>query len=673
MITKDRLVVAISGCEHEKLPHDKETVTTYVIHVLYRNADSSDHIGKSVSWEVRHRYSDFNQLYHSLKSHANKYIANFHFPKKTIISLHSKEDIETKRRASLEQYLQLVVNLDPLPQEVISFLQIDQLQTNEPGPLSLDHVSSDNSNESHTTKSSPHSPRINYITEDEFHKSFHSASPVGSSNKKGIFSSFRNVFHSHNNSHVEESKSLKLKLASLSDSDVFVVFGLFTALFGTLIVYSKAILHLLIDPYHFFQSMNPLNIIYSSYFHSIRIAIETIIVCFIVVVTFHRFLGYVATVYLQKTMLQESGAFNMSIEWISFRLGLDRNEIIIHGFKWKNPDAFKRTPYFIGIENITMTIDMERLIEIFFHNEDKPIHIPFLAIDNLHVHIERGEKKVQGMNLWAALGANEDPEEIEVQKLINKSLSKHSPEEGNAYRPGKYISKGAKFISGKIIKKNGDDEGLSNGDVHDIQSHNNEEHDHTSSHSPEVKRNNSEHNDHEDSKYHHENSTHDDDEEDDEEDGHGVDQTVSQFVPEHMGIPYKFEVDRLSLSDFQLFAADYLSAKHVEGIMGKPILIEILNLTRRDLLKPPKRGVSRNRRPVYLDELVSRLINCLITKLLATNKLAMLTLMTSGVTSQATNAVLNVAHTGTSNYLIIVTYYYSIIFHRDVNRDRCHL
>jgi hypothetical protein len=128
-----------------------------------------------------------------------------------------------------------------------------------------------------------------------------------------------------------------------------------------------------------------------------------VVVC-LLMMSMHRILGYLATIQFQNVRTID-GAYNISVEWISFRIGFDRNEILFYGMTFHNPPQFKHTPYFIRIEESRYVLDIYSFIDVLiFGNKLRSIHILLLEIEGINFFIERGEKKSHGINIWAALG-----------------------------------------------------------------------------------------------------------------------------------------------------------------------------------------------------------------------------------------------------------------------------
>jgi len=86
------------------------------------------------------------------------------------------------------------------------------------------------------------------------------------------------------------------------------------------------------------------------------------------------------------------GQFAFHFHWISLRLGLDENNIVIYGLTWRNPtDDFKSSPYVLFIEQICIRFDCWSLIQSIRWN--KSIRIKEIRIENVNIYIEKCSHK----------------------------------------------------------------------------------------------------------------------------------------------------------------------------------------------------------------------------------------------------------------------------------------
>lgn len=122
----------------------------------------------------------------------------------------------------------------------------------------------------------------------------------------------------------------------------------------------------------------------------------------------HKVLGIIVTTYIQNTLTTKQGAFDINIEWISLRLGFDRNEIVVHGFSFKNPPNFDQSHDFIRIEELRVIFDIHSILRVFYHCNSNVLRINLIEIDRLTIHAEKGKRSSHGINVFAALGTTSE-------------------------------------------------------------------------------------------------------------------------------------------------------------------------------------------------------------------------------------------------------------------------
>jgi hypothetical protein len=105
------------------------------------------------------------------------------------------------------------------------------------------------------------------------------------------------------------------------------------------------------------------------------------------------------------------------------------------------------------------------------------------------------------------------------------------------------------------------------------------------------------------------------------------------------GVPYRLEIDFLLLHDLKLHAHDLLGASRSKDSNAGVIKLGTLGMMRDELTLPPNERSNGYRRGVYLDAVVWRLVNRLLSDLMRNNSLAMLMLLGSAAASQTTSAV----------------------------------
>ena len=102
----------------------------------------------------------------------------------------------------------------------------------------------------------------------------------------------------------------------------------------------------------------------------------------------NRILGHLVGYLIRSDKDHEkSGKFNIHIEWISFRLGLDWNQVVIHGIEWRNPPGFNKTPWLLRIEEVSVAIDLLSVFKAL--TADASINIQSICIRDMDIHTER--------------------------------------------------------------------------------------------------------------------------------------------------------------------------------------------------------------------------------------------------------------------------------------------
>ena len=164
----------------------------------------------------------------------------------------------------------------------------------------------------------------------------------------------------------------------------------------------------------------------------LQTAIKVILLLSAFLATFHRLLGLVVGLYVRNLLgwTQNNGKFDINIDWIALRIGWDKNQILFSGIVWKNPPRFKSTPCFISIKELTVTISSQYVYRALFRQnsaEESIIVIDEVVIDNAHIYIEKTSRKEDGLNLWAAFGA----ENVEDEKKCSGGLMSFLSSAGN--------------------------------------------------------------------------------------------------------------------------------------------------------------------------------------------------------------------------------------------------
>lgn len=396
----------------------------------------------------------------------------------------------------------------------------------------------------------------------------------------------------------------------------------------------------------------------------------------------HRLLGYLWNLNIQRNVRRSDGSYNISVEWVSFRIGLDRNEILFHGTTFHNPPSFKHTPYFIRIEDTRFVVDIYSMIDVLiFGNKSRSIHIILLEMDGINVYVERGEKKSDGINVWAALGAQNDSQEKDVQDYVLHAMAaasnianpltsllkkfgrsrNRSASSSNNLSAMSTDSNHAATNTSNILGHKDDLLTVQSNAVNQIQSigqffNNLQSHpqnnDNSQDHTAKLSTSNSLDED-DNAAYV---GTWQDVESDDENvPDPAIDPMASEGSPRRntshvvasnkgWGMPHIFEVDRWTVHDFKLHAQDFLNAQHSETKAATYIQIKAINMERRELTKPaPKNSTNKRRRGLFFDELSWRMIYRMNMELFTTNQITMVRLIAAATANQTTNAVLDVA------------------------------
>lgn len=139
---------------------------------------------------------------------------------------------------------------------------------------------------------------------------------------------------------------------------------------------------------------------------------------------YHRLLGQASGAFLRHILgwTPKNGKFFLEIEWISLRLGLDKNQIVVGGVSWRNPPQFKK-PFFLTIRELTVSFDAVSVLRAVRSGGSSAIHVHEITLDKANVHLESDRPKPKGsgcLNVWACLGA----ETAEEEKAISVGVWK---------------------------------------------------------------------------------------------------------------------------------------------------------------------------------------------------------------------------------------------------------
>jgi hypothetical protein len=176
------------------------------------------------------------------------------------------------------------------------------------------------------------------------------------------------------------------------------------------------------------------NVLYKEILSQFIIRITLLMKLLLLFLFIHRILGYIAG-YLIRSKLdpEKTGKFNIHIEWISFRVGLDWNQVVIHGIEWRNPPGFINTPWLLRIEEVSVAIDVLSVFRAI--TTDASIHIQSIFARGVDLHIERyspsgdpsqigrlPDLKRGALNFNVATGAVDAPQERSVMEWVNAIL-----------------------------------------------------------------------------------------------------------------------------------------------------------------------------------------------------------------------------------------------------------
>lgn len=334
---------------------------------------------------------------------------------------------------------------------------------------------------------------------------------------------------------------------------------------------------------------------------SAKLCSEVLIVCLLGYFGLQHLLGWVLTAWLNNLLLSPTGAFSFSFEAVSVRVGVEECEITVRNFLWKNPPGFERSPHFGQVQELVVQFEGGSLVDAVL--EGTAIKVDYLEVKGIHCFMEKSLDGAR-LNLWTAIGAETEAAEQRVRRRWVESLRRTNARSGSwAAAQG---SRGTSLDSEPLDEKPGaSDSGESEwdegcpGDV-----------------SPSHQ------------------------------------QPAAQASDERewrWGVPFRFDVDLLSVRDLRLYAQDLLHASACDSAFdpSRAIKIDLLSLRRRDLSAKADGG--KDRRGLYLDDLTWRLIGGLGNELLATNKLAMTRLLATAAASHAVATASAVVGTAIDN------------------------
>lgn len=438
---------------------------------------------------------------------------------------------------------------------------------------------------------------------------------------------------------------------------------------------------------------------------------EILIVLSALFIFAHRIIGFCLGYYIRSLLdPQNSGIFGFHFDWVSLRVGLDSNMLVLHGFEWRNPPEFTHTPYFIRIDEVGFQIDAASAYDAIMHGGSIRVH--HIKLDRVELYIEKlnersikraqengllkspAEKaaditqaveagsngttaranraesrtdqrpstpvpmsspaapatagaaststpaqpaplKAGALNLWACMGGTE----AATEKLDVLSTLKNM---GNTITSTFRKTFG---VRGRSKRSNSAGAGMQGSD--NEQGYSDFEGDDDTQESESVEaalaRLQAEYPDlvlpplpteaydREDIQHYAE-----------------VQQQQTKETRKEArkrerdawkgwGVPYLLEVDQLYVHDIRLHASDFLNARHTKDDKASAIKLKSFTMFREELTLSPDKKIGKNRRGIYLDDLVWRLVNKLVRELLIHNSVGILMILTSAVATNTTS------------------------------------
>jgi hypothetical protein len=488
------------------------------------------------------------------------------------------------------------------------------------------------------------------------------------------------------------------------------------------------------------------------------VVVELLVVFVVLFIFIHRVLGYLLGVYLRSICDPDRmGIYAFHFDWVSLRVGLDQNMVVLHGFRWDNPALFKKTPYLLRINEVCLIIDAMSVYGAIIHG--KSIKIPSIRIDQADIFVERYEEgrttsvrsrcdgsmddlaaatdSVQSsdrqlnhgmLNVFAAIGASNHKQQKEVIKaselrrffrhagkdsqLVARSILREVGSIGSSIertfmnhfvalgRGGKKKRSKAAVVADPqaraclttadertaedLDRLASTDDGIDDDYQSDDDIDTAEGDELGSGMGTESVRLDEDGD---------EDYDYDDGDEDDNDDGNGAEHVsvrnaeapIEAFHVNAQGLVdrgdvgsvqsidhgfkspppppaaagdddndatrqdekvetvssgrgYKLEIDQLDVYRVKLYAQDLLSSSHMDRSKASVITLKAFNMFRTDLTGRPSRKKGGYRRGIYLDEVVARLVNRLLSELILHNSMTMMLILSSAAASNTTTA-----------------------------------
>ena len=306
---------------------------------------------------------------------------------------------------------------------------------------------------------------------------------------------------------------------------------------------------------------------------------------FLFVATFgHRLIGAVINFFLEAKLKTELGAFDMTVDWVTLRMGFDHNEVIVSNFIWHNPPQFEKAPFFLKLEQVSIVVDLRTTFEldtlvrliasklrlIVTTQEEgyrmKCVKIKSIDIRGIKVFFERGRRRSDGLNLWRALGSVKEEEEEEENR---KDLADY------------LLAVGREASVLDFHDRN-------HGGIQQPQAPSQEDTIRPIPDEPQIA---------------------------------NINNTCANKKSDHHAfkLPNCYDIGKLTLHDLELHTQDFIAAHHIQDDKLATIKIRVLSMNREDLLRKKKRGSYG----VPLKLLIENFVFSAVAELFRTNNIAM--------------------------------------------------
>lgn len=161
-------------------------------------------------------------------------------------------------------------------------------------------------------------------------------------------------------------------------------------------------------------------------------SIQAFVVLILITFTIHRLLGFLVGTIIRYYLNDNSGKYDIHVEWLSLRL-IDKNELILSNIYWKNPPNYQ-SPFLLHVREASVTFDLN----IYTIIRDKNI-LKFneIVLDGIEIYFEKPSDDVLvkdnlAMNVWSAIGITDKESEAGtihaiIREIGSKILHKIKP------------------------------------------------------------------------------------------------------------------------------------------------------------------------------------------------------------------------------------------------------